>query len=342
MNKIKIGLRLFFFPLCFYPFSIHAYDQVQVDKVVPLVSKKIAPSILRMDKQRALWVLDQNNALIQEISLEGKVEATLKSGKKKENLFKSPVDFTFTEAGLLLVADPGLNRVALLSPAEFDPSKTKLEDLRWDKVVVRSEIHLENLSAVAVSRDDIVAVGNSKEKSVHLYSFDGVSLHTLFAPDKSTFDEISSLAFSRDGVLWVLDGSKGKLHRFSPERKWLGAADVGNAQSVVVDDFGFAYVSLREGRWKEVSKEGEVTGTFGTKGKQPGQLSKPSGLALEDSNFLWVADSGNNRLQLFKISNKQKESILLNAPAARIQVRKGGGWAGLFESGYINKGGEVV
>src|SRR5258706_8028935 len=163
MNQSKLCSTLLFSSLGFLPLTLRGYDQVQVDKVIPLVSKKSAPSILRMDKQGALWVLDQNNSLIQEVSGEGKIETTLKSGKKKENLFKSPVDFTFTEEGLLLVADPGLNRLALLSPADYDPSKTKLDDFRWDKAVVRSEIHLENLSAVAVSRDDVIAVGNSKE-----------------------------------------------------------------------------------------------------------------------------------------------------------------------------------
>ncbi len=326
MPKSKWFIFILFFYVVFDPSQAFAYDQVLNEKAIPLVSKKSEPSVLRIDKDGGLWVLDRSNLTIQKISKEGKATVALKPGKKKEDIFREPVDFCFANDGTLVVADQGFGRVAFIVNGKLAYS-----------------VPVEKPSAVAVSRDDILAVASMDQRIVQLFSKDGVPLHMVFPPEAEAFKSLTAVAFSRDGVLWVLDGEEGKLHRFSSERKWLGVTSgLGESVSVAVDEFGFAYVTSSEGRWKEIDKEGKVSGTFGTRGKNPGQLSKPYGAALASASLLWVAEQGNNRLQLFSINNSKKISALTPQPAARIQVRNKASWLGIYKMGFVNAKGEVI
>ncbi len=304
-----------------------AYDSVQFEKAVPLVDKKMNISVLRLDAQKQLWVLNPDRQTIQRISREGKTTVVLKPGKKKDSLFKTPVDFCFLKNGSMAVADAGLGRITVIG----------LPDLK-----LTTQFPVKDPSTLAVSHDDILAVG--QEGMISLYSIDGVLLHQLFPPEKEAFKTAASLAFGNNGLLWILDGEKGRLHRFSSDRTWLGAtAGLDNGQSVAVDEFGYAYVTTGKGRWKEINSQGEVTGTFGAKGKEPGAMLEPSGLALAEESLLWVADAGNKRLQLFGITNGDKKTKLFPQPSTYIQVRRLSSWPVQAEEALIlSRDGRVV
>src|SRR5689334_15936721 len=114
MKKLMFFSFILFFYVVFEARPVLAYDQVTNEKTIPLVSKKSDPTVLRIDKDKALWILDRSNLTIQKISKEGKTEATFKSGKKKQDLFRDPVDFIFAEDGSLVVVDPGFERVVYI------------------------------------------------------------------------------------------------------------------------------------------------------------------------------------------------------------------------------------
>lgn len=324
-RMVKLIWILFFYVVFESP-NVLGYDQVQAEKTIPLASRKATPTILRISQDGQYWLLDQSNNTLQLLSEEGTIVKVLKPGKKKESLFKEPVDFVFSNNGDLVVSDPGLGRVAWISSG---------------KLV--SFIKIEKPGAVAVSRDDIVAIGDLAEKAVRVCSADGVLLYFLVPGATDKLKSITAMAFAKDGTLLVLDGEQGQLHRFSPDRTYLGATkDLNNANGLAVDDYGFAYVSLKEGRWKEISPSGDVVGTFGAKGKNPGQLSEPVGLALHSSERLSVLEKGNVRIQIFKIQNSKKDTPLKPQPASRLQVRQGSAIQGSYTSGVVLKKGGLA
>lgn len=326
MKKLLTTAFILFFYVVLDSRPVFTYDQVTNEKTIPLVSKKAEPTVLRIDKEKALWILDRSNLTIQKISKEGKTEVSIKPGKKKEDPFRDPVDFVFAPDGSLVVADPGFDRVVFVE-------KGKL---------VR-EIAVQKPSAVAVSRDDILAVGSMDQKDIQIFSKDGVPLHQISPPEVEKFASISALVYSIDGTLWALDGAQGKLHRFGADKKWKGVTSgLGECAGLAVDEFGFAYVTDVGGRWKEINKDGAIAGKFGAKGKNPGQLNKPYGIALESSSRLWVAEQGNLRLQVFGVTNAMKQLALTPQPAARIQVRRKSYIPGLYKMGTINAKGEIL
>ena len=131
----------------------------------------------------------------------------------------------------------------------------------------------------------------------------------------------------RDGNLWVTDGEgpdgkdpnkDGKGHqvfKFSPDGKvllTLGKAGVAGAgpdtfnqpSRVIVAPNGDIFVGDGHGgnsnaRIVKFSKSGTFIRTWGKKGTAPGEFESPHGLGMDSRGRLFVADRGNNRLQIF-------------------------------------------
>jgi DNA-binding beta-propeller fold protein YncE len=131
----------------------------------------------------------------------------------------------------------------------------------------------------------------------------------------------------RDGNIWVTDGEgpdgkdparNGKGHqvfKFSPEGKvlmTLGTAGVAGAgpetfnqpSQVLVAPNGDIFVGDGHGgnsnaRIVKFAKNGRFIKTWGKKGTAPGEFEAPHALAMDSRGRLFVADRGNNRLQLF-------------------------------------------
>ncbi len=297
---------------------LHAYDEVKLERIVPLVEKKVSPKLLKLDKNQKLWILNDRTQSIEMMSMEGKPLIYLSPGSKPSNFFKAPVDFGFLSNGSMLVVDPGLERIATIGfdTEGADPIKG------WKKAKLISSFPVKGASSVAVSNDDIVAVGYEDQSYIDIFSRDGILLHHLFGSEKFPLKNIIGLAYARNGILWALEDSKGVVHRFSADRKWIGATEgFEGARAIAVDEYGYAYVTMANGRWREVSPDGGITGTFGTKGKNVGELLAPSGVAVPDGFHVWVAESGNARFQQFRISNHDKKDVVTPAPAAYLQVR---------------------
>lgn len=344
IDSARIPLwQIFLAFFAFFPSLGEAYQQVTVEKTVPLTDKKASYSLLRVDSEGGWWSMSQSDRALHRLSEEGGTEISLATDKTKEPLFKRLADFTFTSKGYLVLLDDAAGKLSVVSP--FDPASASTEPVKpnWGSVGVVASVSVKDPTAVAVSMDGAIAVASGGGKYLQIYSSEGAFLYNLFSSAKHPFLSISQMSYTRDGVLWVLDGKAGKLHRFASDRKWLGiTSDLASSNALAVDDYGYAYVLLSKGRWKEINRDGKVTGTFGTKGRNPGQMSAPTGAALLDHERLLVMDNGNRRLQLFLISNKDKKAKLIKEPAVRLQLKLLSEWADTVKDAHINTEGRFL
>jgi DNA-binding beta-propeller fold protein YncE len=129
----------------------------------------------------------------------------------------------------------------------------------------------------------------------------------------------------RNGNVWVTDarGREGKGHqvfKFSPEGKLLlalgkaGVAGEGpdtfnQPSDVAVAANGDIFVGDGHGensnaRIVKFSKQGQFVKAWGKRGSAPGEFDTPHGLAFDSRGRLFVADRGNNRIQIFDQDGK--------------------------------------
>lgn len=338
MRSINFSvLKLFLFILI--RSYVQAYDDVNLEKTIPLVDKKAAPHVLRRDSQNRIWMINKTNQSIECVGQDGKSQVVLMPVKNASLGFKNPVDFGFLSDGSLLVADKGFARIIKISPEKILTESSVKE---WKKFKIVQSFESKDVSAMAVSQDDIVAVANEGEASLAIFTPGGILLHRLFATEKYPIKEVKAMAYSPNGILWVLEAGKGVLHRFSPDRRWLGVTEgFESAQGIAVDEYGYAYITMGIGRWKEVSPDGVLSGVFGTKGKNPGELLAPSGVTMQEGT-LCVAEAGNKRIQIFKVRNNEKKIRLFKEPAAYIQAQHQAQWPHPISDGLFLPSGEML
>ncbi len=70
---------------------------------------------------------------------------------------------------------------------------------------------------------------------------------------------------------------------------------------VAVDRHDRVWVSSLNDRVQAFTPEGKFLFGIGGTGTEPGQFEQPHGMAFDSHGHLYVADSGNQRIQKFKI-----------------------------------------
>jgi sugar lactone lactonase YvrE len=124
----------------------------------------------------------------------------------------------------------------------------------------------------------------------------------------------------REGNIWVTDarGRNGKGHqvfKFSPDGKLLltlgkpgvagaGADELNEPSDVAVAPSGEIFVADGHDagsnmRIVKYTKDGTFIKSWGRPGSAPGEFNAPHAIAFDSQGRLFVADRGNNRLQIF-------------------------------------------
>jgi streptogramin lyase len=184
----------------------------------------------------------------------------------------------------------------------------------------------------------------------------------------------ADVATDSKGDLWVLDRSQARLQELNEKGEWLrnagsegsGAGMLSSPSGVAVDTSGNVWVAdTANNRVVEFNEKGEFVLTFGTTvnktkveaagteaeknlctaasgnvcqaataGSGSGQMKAPQGIATTSSGNLWVADTGNNRLEKFSpagslinnISGEGTEAGKLKEPSAITVAPDGSIW----------------
>jgi sugar lactone lactonase YvrE len=123
----------------------------------------------------------------------------------------------------------------------------------------------------------------------------------------------TGMAIDREGNLVVADTHYYQVLFYSPQgellRKFGGTmghapGEFGLVTDIVEDKAGNYYVS-EYGDYDRVQKfdhEGKFILQWGSHGEEPGQFSRPQGLAIDEFEHIWVADACNHRIQIFDSS----------------------------------------
>jgi DNA-binding beta-propeller fold protein YncE len=169
-------------------------------------------------------------------------------------------------------------------------------------------------SAVAVDDEGRVWIAEAFSDRVRAFDRDGQEVASIGRTGSGPGELLSpgGLAIAPDGTLYVADSGNHRIQRFSPEGEPLGTLgewgpflqELPPESERLNEPLGLAiagerlYVAdSRHHRIAVFTLDGALVASIGRRGREPGQLERPSAVAVDAEGSLYVADSGNHRVQ---------------------------------------------
>jgi len=153
---------------------------------------------------------------------------------------------------------------------------------------------------------------------VFVFTTDGAFVRQFGKPGigSGDLDHPNGIDVGEDGTVYVSDSNHARISAFTAEGEpqWTfgtlpsgiddttkrdielprGMTVLGDGSILVTDAFGFSLVRL--------SEDGDLVGTYGVRGVEPGQVNFPNDVAAL-RGFVVIADKENNRVQLVRLEN---------------------------------------
>jgi DNA-binding beta-propeller fold protein YncE/4-amino-4-deoxy-L-arabinose transferase-like glycosyltransferase len=119
------------------------------------------------------------------------------------------------------------------------------------------------------------------------------------------FVEPSGVALDEDGNVLITDASNGRVQKFDPAGKLLaiwpitGQGGADGSRIAVAPDGRIFVTDSHNNRVLELNIVGQVVGIWGRGGIEDGEFLLPTGITVDAQGNVYVADTGNHRVQKF-------------------------------------------
>jgi DNA-binding beta-propeller fold protein YncE len=107
--------------------------------------------------------------------------------------------------------------------------------------------------------------------------------------------DLWGIAVDIDGNVYAADAGNHCVQKLSPTGELLACLKA-DARYIAVDSQGNVYLSHGD-RVQKLSPTGDLLASWGGTGDAPGRFKEPMGIAVDSADSVYVADSGNNRIQ---------------------------------------------
>ena len=247
-----------------------------------------------------VYVADAGNSRVQILTADGIFIAQITVKNKKDEM-EEPVDIAVDVQNRIYVLDAGANAVRVFDPVGI---QVKVFGAKGKK----AEGFDEPLGLAIDDRGNIFVAdtGNYKLKK---FDFQGKLLASVGSEGlgPGQFKKPAGLKIDREGRAYVLDAEKHTLQIFAAEvdgSKPLGSASPPASVALYKEFSGevTALASNKGGVWGLGGDSFFALGVaegkkIGVRGKKPGMLRDPRGIAMDADGNFWVADTENDRLQ---------------------------------------------
>jgi DNA-binding beta-propeller fold protein YncE len=113
------------------------------------------------------------------------------------------------------------------------------------------------------------------------------------------------VALDEDGNVLITDASNGRVQKFDPAGKLLaiwpitGQGGADGSRIAVAPDGRIFVTDSHNNRVLELNIVGQVVGIWGRGGIEDGEFLLPTGITVDAQGNVYVADTGNHRVQKF-------------------------------------------
>jgi len=262
-----------------------------------------APDGVTTDSTGHAWVADTESSRVDEYSAStGEYLNRFGTEGTGNGQFRKPQGISTDSEGHVWVADTGNNRIEELSSSGSYIKAFGSEGTETGK--------FKKPTALAIDSSGNIWVADSGNNRVQEFSATGEYLREYTEASMNP----EGIAADASGDVWVSDTGLNKVTELSSTAKVLGTLGSGlkgsgngqfNESAGIAISGERAYIvdrgnhRIQEFQLRLTAGEGEYVSQFGTAGTGNGQLTLPQGAAVDKEGHVWIADSGNNRVQEF-------------------------------------------
>ncbi len=260
----------------------------------------IYPRAITRDAQGLLYVVDKTGR-IQIFNPDGSWVRQIQMPAIEQG---KPTGLTIGPGGNLYVADTHYHRVV-----EFDKAGKIVRTIgcfgRGDgQFIFPTDIAFAPDGRIFVSEyggNDRISIFTSDGRFLSSFASPGEGRGKLSRPSAMSVD-------AKKGVLYVVDSCNHRIARYDLAGKLLGywgsvGTEAGRLRYpydiALLPDGGLVVCEYGNNRLQWFGPDGKSRGTCGQAGRRPGQLAYPWGV-VADGKCLYIIDSGNNRIQIWK------------------------------------------
>jgi tripartite motif-containing protein 71 len=231
--------------------------------------------------------------------------------------FLTPNGIVVDSSGNVYVTDTGNSRIQ-----KFDSNGNFIT--KWDFVspdagqIVRPE-------GLAVDSSGHVYVSDNGNSRIQKFDSNGnfITKWNFKDPTNGQFVSPEGLAVDSSGHVYVTNYNSNMVIKFDSNGNFITKWRANNPEDIAVDSIGNVYVTDYTGVLK-FDSNGNLITKWGSSGSGNGQFIGSGAIAIDSSGHVYVADSGNNRIEVFApvihsmISNKihsENKTFPDNAPS---------------------------
>ncbi|BBI34914.1 S-layer homology domain-containing protein [Cohnella abietis] len=268
------------------------------------------PAGITLDSKGNLYVVDSGNHRVQKLDTDGswtvwgKETNSVPASGNGNGEFYFPTGIIVDEINeSVYVADTSNHRIQKLSSNSWTVIGSKgTTDGKFDSP-----------SGVALDSEGNLYV--VEKKNHRIQKLDTLGNWTVFAGKTSEkeapikggelgqFSDPGGIAVDSKDNVYVADTFNHRIQRLdSKDSSWIswgkyGAATINSESSTVVSDGNVYVADKSKNQILKFDTSGNVLDQWGSKGNAVGQFSSPEGIAVDSSSNIYVADTGNKRIQ---------------------------------------------
>jgi sugar lactone lactonase YvrE len=292
MKKIYFTFYLLPFAFCLYfPGHAHSYLKGELQAVIYGEEESSGsfnqPQSIYVDQDKGrIYVVDTLNNRI--ISYDENYKFV--SQFDAEGKLNLPVSMLKDEKGRLLITNRGEGNVLVIHLKE-----RTIKPIDFGKIFPRPVP-----SHMAMDENGRLYIIDEAYKRILIFSDDYKFIGEINEPQAAGFSDIKCV----ENRIYALDTLLKKVFVYNYEGDLISSREFKSLSfpvSMAVDKIGHTYIlDAHEGK-VYIFKDHEMIGEIGKKGWKEGRLYYPGHISIDNKNSLYVVDTGNNRVEIFKI-----------------------------------------
>jgi sugar lactone lactonase YvrE len=243
------------------------------------------PSDVALDSNGNVYVNDQNNARIQKFDSQGNFISTWQAASNTIAIDSS--DNVYVMEGYSLL--------------KYDANGGLITE--WGSEGT-GDGQFRGVNGIAVNDNGYVYVVDDGNSRIQKFTSDGKFVTKWGSEGTGDGQFILPWAIDVDsnGNVYVTDSDQSNVQKFTTHgvfvAKW-EEQGIAAPRGIAIDESNNVYVCSVKGYIQKFTSEGVLITEFGDSGSEPGYIASPNGIEVDSTERIYVADTNNNRIQVF-------------------------------------------